>query len=232
MKLFKLAILTFLFFSFQLVPAMADPEYWQAANVRIPMHKQESIWAPSSLNIFTVAQLSPRFDGGLGILRFSVGPQWDLTPNFSLGLLGDIIHVGVPNGKSTQEYRFNIEPVFRGKFLPELSWLDRSRIEYRQFPNRSNWRVRSLIRVNWSGFSKEWVPYLANEVFLEYPQGFNQNRSILGVRHAFRSDLQMDLGYMLRWRMASDSTWSADHILMLFLFFAPPEDIQNVHGGE
>ncbi|PIQ28181.1 hypothetical protein COW36_04915 [bacterium (Candidatus Blackallbacteria) CG17_big_fil_post_rev_8_21_14_2_50_48_46] len=213
------------------LPANADTELWNAVDVRIPLQK-ENIWLPSRFDTFTVSQLAPRFDGGLGILRFSLGPQWDFTPGFSLGLLGDIIYVGIPGGKSTQEYRFNIEPVFRGKFMPELKWIDRTRIEYRYFPTRSNWRVRNLLRLNWTGFSEAWIPYLANEVFIEYPQGFNQNRSILGVRHVFDRSLQMDMGYMQRWRKGNDNTWTADHILMLFLFFAPPDYAKDVHGGE
>lgn len=216
---------------FQAGPARADLESWDAVDLRIPL-AHETPLSPARLNVFSVAQLAPRFDGGLGIMRFSVGPQWDLSPQFSFGLLGDVVYVGVPGGKSTQEYRLNFEPVVRGRFLPELAWVDRTRIEYRYFPNRSNWRARNLFRLNWSGLSDEWVPYLANEVFVEYPQGFNQNRSMLGVRHVFDSSLQMDIGYMLRWRKASDETWSADHILMLFLFFAPPDQAAQPPGGE
>ncbi len=214
------------------LPALADVESWQAVDVRIPIQNNDQIWIPRRLNVFTIAQLAPRFESGLGILRYSVGPQWEFNPHFSLGLLGDIIYVGVPGGKNTQEYRLNIEPVFRGRFLPELSWIDRTRLEYRSFPDRSNWRVRNLLRLNWSGWSQEWIPYLANEVFLEYPQGFNQNRSFLGVRHVMDRANQLDIGYMWRSRKSATGNWEHDHILMLFLFFAPPDQAHNLLGGE
>lgn len=211
----------------------AELESWTAVDVRIPVQSSETeVWIPSRLNVFTIAQLAPRYEGGLGILRYSLGPQWDFNPNFSLSVLGDVIYLGVPGGKNTQEYRLNIEPVLRGKFLPELSWLDRTRLEYRAFPAHSNWRLRNLLRLNWTGLSQDWIPYTAHEIFLEYPQGFNQSRHILGVRHLLDRANQIDIGYMWRWRKANSGLWDNDHILMLFLFFAPPDYAQQVTGGE
>ena len=161
-----------------------------------------------------------------------MGPQWDLTPQFSFSVLGDTIYIGGSGGKHNQEYRLNFEPIFRGKLFPELSWLDRTRIEYRWFPDHSNWRARNLLRLNWNGLSQDWIPYTAHEIFVEYPQGFNQSRHIVGVRHVLDRANQIDIGYMWRWRKDNSGNWENDHILMLFLFFAPPDYAQNVTGGE
>lgn len=213
--------------------AWAEVESWNAVDVRIPLRSQHQTGLiPSRLNIFTIAQLAPRFDAGLGVLRYSMGPQWDINAQFSLALLGDVVYLGGINGKNNQEYRLNLEPVLRGKLLPELSWLDRSRIEYRWFPEHSSWRARNLIRLNWTGLSAGWIPYTAHEVFIEYPEGFTQSRHVLGIRHVIDQATQLDIGYMWRWRKLSNDSWDNDHVLMLFLFFAPPDAAQNVIGGE
>jgi len=222
-KFFKALALTLFSLFVLALPTQAEPESWQALDVRIPIAENPSVWVPQRVNAFAISQLAPRFDGGLGVLRFSVGPQWDLAPQFSLAVLGDVIYLGHPSGQSTQEYRFNLEPTWRGKFSPELSWLDRTRLEYRQFPGRGHWRARNLFRLNWQGLSPDWIPYLANEIFLEYPQGFNQNRAFVGVRHVFNSSQQVDLGYMWRARLGAHQLWEHDHILMLFFFFSPQD---------
>lgn len=204
-------------------PAQAEPELWHAVDLRVPLiaRNTDPSWAPRRLNVFTVSQLAPRFDGGLGVLRFSIGPQWDLTPNWSLGVLGDVIHLGKPGGGATQEYRLNIEPIWRGSFGADWRWVDRVRLEYRQFPARGNWRFRNLTRLNWQGFSEHWTPYLANEIFVEYPQGFNQNRAFGGVRYTFDQHSSMDFGLMWRARLGADQSWQHDAIAMLFFFFSP-----------
>lgn len=233
MNLLKSISLSLLLLTGFSLPVWADIESWTAVDVRIPVQRAKTdIWIPSRLNVFTISQLAPRFEGGLGILRHSLGPQWDFNPNFSFSLLGDIIYLGVPGGKNTQEYRLNLEPVLRGNFLPELSWLERTRLEYRVFPDRAHWRLRSLLRLNWMGVSPDWIPYTTHEIFLEYPQGLNQSRHILGFRHRLDQANQLDIGYMWRWRKGSHGSWDQDHILVLFLFFVPPADALPVTGGE
>lgn len=206
-------------------PAQAEPELWHAVDLRVPLGQAETapVWAPRRLNVFTVSQLAPRFDGGLGVLRFSVGPQWDLSPNASISLLGDVLYLGKASGGGMPEYRLNLEPVWRGSLASDWRWVDRMRLEYRQLPDQQSWRLRNLTRLNWSGLSAHWTPYLANEVFLEYPQGFNQNRAFGGVRYTFDKSQSLDLGLMWRARLGPDQTWQHDAIVMLFFFFSPDD---------
>ena len=134
--------------------------------------------------------------------------------------------------KAQQEYRLNLEPSFRGRWWPELGWFNRNRLEYRQFPTRASWRWRSLLRLNWSGWRADQQPYLAQEIFLEAPQGLTQSRSMLGMRWVLDRASQIDTAYLWRWRSTPQGLWEQDHLLMIVLFFAPPEALWQTHGGE
>jgi hypothetical protein len=216
-----------------MAPAQAEPELWSAADVRIPIEAPQTSGLPQRFNLFALAEIAPRFEGGLGLFRLSAGPQWDFSPQFSFGIFADLItQSATANQKALQEYRLNLEPSFRGRWWPELGWFNRNRLEYRQFPTQANWRWRSLLRLNWSGWRATQQPYLAQEIFLEAPQGLTQSRSMLGIRWVLDRASQLDTAYMWRWRRSPQGLWDQDHLLMIVLFFAPPEALWQTHGGE
>ena len=156
---------------------------------------------------------------GIGVLRFSNGPVWKLHPNFQLGAYGDIIYIELPAGNPTQEYRLNLEPLFKGKWGEHLSWGNRSRIEYRIFPEQAQWRFRNQSRVNFD--LGDIQPFLANEVFFAPHNGFNHNRARAGLAFKMGNKQRLELAYMARWRKSPDENWSLDHIATLFIFFTP-----------
>lgn len=43
---------------------------------------------------------------------------------------------------------------------------------------------------------------------------------------------QRDIGYMLRWRKSATDQWKTAHVLMMYLFFAPPEYAYTITQGE
>jgi hypothetical protein len=209
----------FCFFLLWSTAAQADIEYWQAVDtlITLPQNRQD-VWSPDAFRSFTVAQLAPRFEG-IGVLRFSNGPVWKLHPNFQLGLYGDIIYIELPAGNPTQEYRFNLEPLFKGKWGETIAWGNRSRLEYRVFPDQAQWRFRNQSRINFE--LGDIKPFIANEVFFAPHNGFNHNRSRVGLAFKMGEKQRLELAYMARWRKGPDEIWRLDHIATLFIFFTP-----------
>lgn len=201
--------------------ALADTEYWQGFSTLMPL--QEETWGKLSLQSFTVAQMAPRFDG-IGILRFSNGPVWRPSSFFQLGAYADLIYIEAPAGHPTQEYRFNLEPTFIGRWGEHLQWINRSRVEYRVFPDHETWRLRNKVRLNFVQTELPFVPFLDNEVFVSpLDKGFDQNRSRIGAQWQLPwSGQSVELAYQWRWRKNAQEVWDSDHILMLFYFFNPP----------
>lgn len=214
------ALLTLLTFGLLTLPTKADTEYWQAVNVNIPIAQED--WGTLKLNSFTVAQLAPRFEG-IGVLRFSNGPLWIPNDFFQLGAYGDIIYIEAPAGNPTQEYRFNLEPTFKGLWGKHWKWVNRSRLEYRLFPDQDSWRFRNKMRLNLIQTDLGFVPFVDNEFFVSpFDKGFDQNRSRLGLQWKLPSAGQsVEIAYQWRWRKNAKDVWDNDHILMLFYFFNP-----------
>jgi hypothetical protein len=201
-------------------PAQADVEYWQAFDTRIPLSDHHDL-LPDQLHVFTIAQLATRYPG-LGLLRFGVGPIWDINDVLTLRLSADLFQLYVPKVGYTPEYRIDIEPTLRGNW-GALGWSDRNRLELRMRADNTTWRYRNQLRLVWNGWEGPVRPYAFNEAFLETGAGFNQNRTVLGASFLMGSGTRLDVGYMWRWRREG-GTWFNDHILMLFMFFAPKID--------
>ncbi|PKL77125.1 MAG: hypothetical protein CVV27_06735 [Candidatus Melainabacteria bacterium HGW-Melainabacteria-1] len=202
------------------LPASAEAEYWQAVDVQIPLDNPSQTWLyPDAFRAFTIAQLAPRFEG-LGVLRFSVGPVWQLTPGLSLGIFGDVLALQAPAGNPTQEFRLNLEPLAKGRMGDDFGWVERVRLEYRHLPAFQSWRVRNLARINWF-WSEDWLAFVSDEVFFEFPGGFNQNRAMIGIGQQVAPGTRLELAYQARSRKGANEHWDLDHILVLFLFFAP-----------
>lgn len=201
--------------------ANADIEYWQGFTTLMPL--QEESWGKLSFQSFTVAQMAPRFDG-IGILRFSNGPVWRPTRFFQLGAYADLIYIEAPAGNPTQEYRLNLEPLFLGNVGEHLRWINRSRVEYRMFPDRHSWRLRNKLRFDLIRTELPFVPFIDNEIFVSpFDKGFDQNRSRIGAQWQLPGSGQsLELAYQWRWRKNAQEVWDSDHILMLFYFFNPP----------
>lgn len=196
--------------------AKADIEYWQGFSTVFPLAEDKN----SKLNFqsFTVAQLAPRFDG-IGVLRFSNGPIWVLNPNFQLGAYADIIYIEIPAGHPTQEYRFNLEPTFKGEWGEHFQWINRSRLEYQVFPDKDNWRLRNKMRINLKQTDLGFTPFIDNEIFVSpRDKGFDQNRSRIGMQWPVAQGQSVELAYQWRWRKNTQEVWDSDHILMLFYF--------------
>lgn len=197
--------------------AKADIEYWQGFSAVLPLAEYEK--HQFKFQSFTVAQLAPRFDG-IGVLRFSNGPIWVFNPNFQLGAYADIIYIEVPAGQPTQEYRFNLEPTFKGSWGEHLRWINRSRLEYRLFPDKDSWRLRNKMRVNFKAADLGFTPFIDNEFFISpLDKGFDQNRSRVGVQWPVTNGQSLELAYQWRLRKNMQEVWDSDHILMLFYFF-------------
>lgn len=202
------------------LPVQAEPEAWQAVDVQIPLRDPgDQLLLPDALRVFTIAQEAPRFDG-LGLLRFSAGPLWQLNQGLSLGLFGDLIALPAPAGKPTQELRLNFEPLWKGRLNEHIGWIERPRLEYRHLPAQQSLRMRNLLRLNWL-WSKDSLAFISDEVFVEFPGGFNQNRAMIGLGYEIAPNTQLELAYLVRARKGAQDRWELDHILTLFLFFAP-----------
>jgi hypothetical protein len=216
------SICFFLLYVLFLLPharAKADIEYWQGFNAIMPLTEYEH--TKLQLQSFTVAQLAPRFDG-IGLLRFSNGPLWILNPNFQLGAYADLIYIEAPADNPTQEYRFNLEPTFKGFWGEHFQWINRSRLEYRIFPERDSWRLRNKMRVNYKETLLGFTPFVDNEFFVSpRDTGFDQNRSRIGIQWPVAQGQSLELAYQWRWRKNRQELWDSDHILMLFYFFNP-----------
>ena len=197
--------------------AKADIEYWQGFTTMLPLARYDN--TNIQLQSFTVAQLAPRFDG-IGVLRFSNGPIWMFNPNFQLGASTDLISIEIPAGHPTQEYRFNLEPTFKGHWGDHWHWINRSRLEYRLFPDKDSWRLRNKMRINFKATDFVFTPFADNELFISpRDKGFDQNRSRIGVQWPTAHGQSVELAYQWRWRKNAQEVWDSDHILMLFYFF-------------
>lgn len=203
--------------------AVADVEAWQAVDVTLPLTRTSALM-PEALKAFTIAQEAPRFEG-LGVLRFSVGPRWRLNPQLSLGLYGDLIALQAPAGHPTQELRLNLEPTYTGRWSDQLGWIERVRAEYRQLPTAQSLRLRNLLRLNW-WIDPDHLAFVSDEVFYEFPGGLNQNRLMLGLGHPLTAQTRLEFGYLARWR-ATGSGGEWDHVLTLFVFFAPAAEVRE-----
>lgn len=199
--------------------AKAELEYWQGFSTQLPLVNESNL--KLRFQSFTVAQLAPRF-GGIGVLRFSNGPLWVLNPSFQLGAYADIIYLELPAGHPTQEYRFNLEPTFKGAWGEHFQWANRTRLEYRLFPDQDSWRLRNKMRLNFKSAELGFTPFVDNEFFISPTElGFDQNRSRLGVVWPVSQGQSLELAYQWRWRKNKQELWDSDHILMLVYFFNP-----------
>lgn len=216
----NLQLRSILLYTLLLMPtytAKAELEYWQGFSAVLPLAAYEN--SQLKLQSFTVAQLAPRFNG-IGILRFSNGPLWVLNSHFQLGAYADIIYIEALAGTPTQEYRFNLEPTVKGTWGEHFQWINRSRLEYRIFPDRDNWRLRNKMRINLKQTPLGFTPFIDNEFFISpFDKGFDQNRSRIGTQWPIANGQSLELAYQWRLRKNMQEVWDSDHILMLFYFF-------------
>lgn len=198
-------------------------EYWQYIRTDIPIHhsrESEQWFLPDKLQTFTLARTGTRYQGP-GLIRFSTGPIWDLSQNFSAGILGEFVYLNPDGQTHKQEYRVVPEATFKGALDYNFNWVDRNWLEYRIFPDTSNFRYRNMARLNWK-MSEHWMPYVSEEVFYDLNKGFNQNRIRFGIGYIFEPGTRLDIGYLALHRKDAQG-WYLDHALTLFLFFTPPD---------
>jgi len=103
-----------------------------------------------------------------------------------------------------------------------FQWINRSRVEYRLFPEKDSWRLRNKMRINLQQTDLGFTPFIDNELFISpFETGFDQNRSRLGVQWPLAQGQSLELAYQWRWRKNTQDVWDNDHILTLFFFFNP-----------
>lgn len=218
-------IKSILLLAFMLLPlawapaAQADLESWQAVEVRIPTYAKEP-WMPVAFKSYTIAQEALRVPA-IKLIRFSNGPLWQITPQFSIGAYVDLLYLQIQPDHPNQELRFNLEPVYRWRWGENWQLSERLRAEYRLLTTQQSVRLRNQLRVNWVWDTESsWSPFFADEVFYEFPGGFNQNRAMLGISQNISPNLRLDIAYMARSLLSGDQ-WGLDHILTLMLFYSP-----------
>lgn len=203
-------------------------EFWGSSEFQLTLSPETDpnlAWhdiIPDRLRIYSEQQFA--HDVGLQQALLRVGPIWNLLPWFSLALHGTSAAMPSSSGRFNQELRLELEPTFKGQFIPELRWANRHRLEYRMRPDRHFWRYRTRLALNYHIPDSEWTPFVSNEFHFEPGgSGFYQNRALLGISYQFNPSTQVSLSYLNRVVM-SDNQWVDENGLWLSIFYASREE--------
>lgn len=206
-------------------------EFWGSSEFQMTLSPETDpnlAWhdiIPDRFRIYTEHQFA--HDLGLQQTLWRMGPIWNLLPFLTVAM--HVTSSSFPSSSSSafnQEVRLELEPTFKGEFLPELRWSNRHRIELRLRPNEQFWRYRTRFALNYHIPDSPLTPFVSNEFhFVSNGAGFSQNRAQLGLSYQLTDSTQISLSYLSRLvHASSNSPWVAENGLWLSVFYSSRED--------
>lgn len=115
------------------------------------------------------------------------------------------------------KFRLEYEPLVEVYFHSKNFIQFRSRMSYVIREARNNiWQYRGRIRVQFADW--RYRPFFSNEVFVMTHDGFNQNRSVVGINVPLFKRTNTDLYYMLRF-LKSAGSWTHQHVFGTWINF-------------
>jgi hypothetical protein len=149
------------------------------------------------------------------------GASYTLTDWFALG--AEYTHADAKKGSDwTSENRYVIAPTIKGT-ISDLKWALRTKVEYRDFENSTDWRIRERLKISIPAkiLDFEFTPFISDEIFYSSKlDRLYQHRIKIGGAKKLSDHWNLNLYYM---NIATDipdhNDWAYSNIIGTELIF-------------
>lgn len=202
------------------VPAHADGGAWLWFEYRVPAWRRPPQAPRLTVRLWSDTRLFAA-PGTVTQQFLRVGPVFDATSWLTLALHGVVYLDLRPAGHYQAEARFEVEPTFNFRIWRFL-FNDRNRYEYRWRETGDRHRYRNQLRVTYAPKGARLLPFIWDEVLVDFADGPNENRLAGGLGVMLNSHVRVEAGYLWRTRRAQPE-WTHDHVALFYIFVnAPP----------
>ena len=150
--------------------------------------------------------------------NFNTALLYAPNTHFEAGPMYSYEHTKGADGKKSDENRLTLEQSWKWG-LSKLRFVDRNRVDYRNFQGAESWRYTNLFRIGFPVvfFGRDYIPFIEDELFYDtVPNQWNENRAAFGVSTRFFSRFSLAVYYRLK-SDRNDSDWNETQVIQTTL---------------